>query len=89
MDCYYKHILFYRYPGENVVRAFQFNEWRQYWNCCDLGAIVIETLKANGNARSLCTQVNTHPASVSIDHFRQLMDLHKFGQLVHVEPVKL
>lgn len=86
MQSYYKYILFYRYPGENIARAFQFNDWRQYWNCCDLGAVCLEVFKANSYARSLCTQVNTHPADISVEHFRLLVEDHPFGQLVHCEP---
>lgn len=86
MQSYYKYILFYRYPGENVARAFQFNDWQQYWNACNLGAICLDVFKANGFARSLCSQVNTHPADISTEHYRLLVNDHQHGQLLSCIP---
>lgn len=84
MHNYYRYILFYRYPGETIVRAFAFNEPAMARNAEELGAINMGVYKANGWARSLCSQVNAHHAYISTSAFGTLIKDHKPGQLIPV-----
>lgn len=71
MKNWYRYVMFYHYPGEQIARAFAFNEQAMYKNCIDLGAIILDVFFANGAARDLCTRVNQFPEHLPITLYRE------------------
>lgn len=74
MKNWYSYILFYRYPGESITRAFAFNNPKQATAAIRYGAVVIEVLKATSRARNLCTEVTLFPDGMPVSILRQKME---------------
>lgn len=85
MQNWYKYIMFYRYPGELTARAFAFNDKRQATNAIELGALVIEIVKATSFARGLCSQVNSAMGGMPVSVLREKLD-QSFKAYIHPEP---
>jgi len=74
MKNWYRYVMFYHYPGEQIARAFAFNEQAMYKNCMDLGAIILDVFYANGAARDLCSKVNQYPEHMPITRYRDYIN---------------
>lgn len=82
MNYYYKFILFYNYAGDDQARAIAFNDPRMRENALQLGAIELDTFRANSYARSLASEVNSPAARMPVSIYRMKVNDHPANQLI-------